>query len=189
MRLVRDAFGLHNLDIQARPVTIKDAHLLPANDLVLFLNVLHHLGCDFDVQVGRNNGDFRNMAVTLLSGLRHAGHRMLFQMGTNRGGDKSHPIVDARDEPRKLAYLTDLLLSAGWEVVQIAFARKLPDDSIRFQNLPPSLVTDICEQARRNTAIAPRTLHTRAPWLDLDRFPGEFYRRPLMVCRTAGGPS
>ncbi len=189
MRLVRCAFQLYNLDIDPKPVEVEDAHQLPRYDLVLFMNVLHHLGCDFDVDVGRNNDNFRHTAVTLLSGLRQAGNRMLFQMGTNRGGDKSNPIVDARDEPRKLAFLTGLLQTAGWTVDHIAFAQQLPDGDIRFRNLPGSLANDICALARSETAITAQNMCARAPWLDLDRFPGEFYRRPLILCRAAGEPS
>ncbi len=189
MRLVRIAFQLHNLEIEPKPVKVADSHRLPPYDLVLFMNVLHHLGCDFDIDVGRSNDEFREMAVAMLGGLRQAGNRMLFQMGTNRGGDKSNPIVDARDEPRKLAYLTDLLLAAGWDIDHIAFAQKLPDGDIRFRNLPRTLIKEICDRARSSSAITAKTLHARAPWLDLDCFPGEFYRRPLIACRAVGGPS
>jgi len=181
IRLVVEYFSLRNVRVERVLLDLAHVPDMGPADVLLLLNVLHHAGFDFDPSVDREPAAFADYAVEYLARLRPNTERLVFQMGTNQGGSKQHPLVDSRDEPGKLRYQLSILNRAGWTAERVALARKNDDGRIDYLALAPAAV---------EAAVAGRDGEVRAALEPhhLDRFPGEFYRRPLWICRKVRRP-
>lgn len=172
-------FHMSNVEVVQRAVGLGELQSLPRVDFLLHLNVLHHAGSDFDGALVRTRGDFPKYAVDYLAALGEVAPAMLFQMGSNWGGDKGQPLVGTRDDVGKLEMFSTWLQRAGWRPDGIAYASRRDDGPVTYDNLEPTLLRGLAEGG-------PGAADARA-WGWLDRFPGEFYRRPLFLCRRQGG--
>lgn len=180
---VCSTFNIKNLVVHAEAIDTDNTHRLPHCDVLLFLNVLHHLGVDFDHDRGADKAKFFDFAVSYLEGLSKIASYMWFQMGTNLGGDKSRPIT-ANDTPlRVVDYLVKLLDTAHWNVENIGFAR-LNDGEMHYQPLPESLIAHVLGCSRKGLPANPELFYKLAPWAGFSSFPGEFYRRPMVLCSS-----
>ncbi len=180
VRLIVDAFEMTNVSVLPTAIDLAGIDDLPQHDVLLHLNVLHHAGHDFDRALVDSTQDFAGYAATYLSKLRHRTATLVFQMGSNWGGDKTTPIVPVRDDCGKIMLTQRLFAEAGWRVTSIAMATH-QDDVVVYRRLPAELL----EVIERNSAATeiPR-LTAFVDDLDLDRFPGEFYRRPIFFCQA-----
>jgi hypothetical protein len=82
-------------------------------DLIISLNVLHHAGIEYDCESLEKDGGWRNYALKHLSMLAERGRFLFFQTGNISTGPRLFPLEDA------IPYLSDLLLSAGWEILNV----------------------------------------------------------------------
>lgn len=157
-------FALDNVKVIQKSVGIRDLSSLPASDFLLHLNVLHHAGHDFDSDVLEEKEKFRDYAVSYLKLLGTNAKEMLFQVGSNWGGDKSLPIVDTFDDLKKLELFRSILGDSNWSDKKVSFASK--DSNGRI-------------------AYVERKVDTNQHRFEfLDVFLGEFYRRPLFLCAS-----
>ena len=113
IRLTATAFALNNAEVQTQSCNLVGLDALPDYDVVLLLNVLHHAGFDFDPQVADHNAAFAAHAVAYLSKLRRRARRLVFQIGSNRGGDKARPVHPRDDDAARLAWNADPTFGDG----------------------------------------------------------------------------
>jgi len=165
---VANYFEMRNVEVIQRAVGLRELPTLPRSDFMLHLNVLHHAGHDFDAELVPKKGDFAEYARRYLSSLRAVTNAMLFQMGSNWGGDRNQPLVDVRADAEKLATFGAWLRDSGWTPIAIAYAHRREDGRAEYERLDGHAA----EQSGEGSPS----------WAFLDRFPGEFYRRPLFWC-------
>ena len=183
IRQVADYFAMPNVEVAETAVDLQHAAHLPPHDVLLHFNVLHHAGHDFDQPHVPSLADFDGYAVNYLTGLRTAvSQALVFQMGSNWGGQKTSPIIGVKDDLNKVNYMANLLDRSGWQVSQIALATRDWRQQIVYKKLPPDLVAISCCAPRQISPEQAQLLETEIAAYDLDQFPGEFYRRPLIVC-------
>lgn len=182
VRLLADAFGMTNVTVQPIAVDLAGIDRLPQHDILLHLNVLHHAGHDFDRDLVSSAQDFPGYAVSYLSRLRRKTAVMVFQMGSNWGGNKATPIVPVRDDCGKIVLFDRILREAGWQVTTIALATHA-EDAIVYRCLPAELVSQV---QSTNSDADDAELVACVARFELDRFPGEFYRRPIFFCLASG---
>ncbi|MGN2249506.1 hypothetical protein ACFWZ1_05435 [Frateuria sp. GZRe14] len=171
IRRVAECFDLANVDVIARPVCMADIGSLPHSHFMLHLNVLHHAGHDFDTALVPEKAAFPSYAKRYLALLRERAEGMLFQIGSNWGGDKAQPLVPMRNDLEKLETFTGWLHGANWALRAVAYARHA-DGHVRYDNIV----------LPANGAAAGQLLQDAIDAHDLDSFPGEFYRRALFLC-------
>lgn len=167
-------FGLANVEVIARPIGMVDIASLPQSHFLLHLNVLHHAGHDFDAALVPQKAAFFSYAKRYLALLRDRTEGMLFQIGSNWGGDKTQPLVPVRNDLEKLKTFTGWLRDANWSLHAVAYARHA-DGHIRYDNI----------ELPADSASAGQLLQHAIDAHDLDSFPGEFYRRALFVCNRS----
>ena len=183
IRRVAEYFGIANVQVLDHAIGLRELHDLPRFDFLLHLNVLHHAGHDFDRDLVHGPAEFPAYAVSYLQALRTRVSGMLFQLGSNWGGDKAQPLIGTREDAAKLRFFRGWLVAAGWRIEATAYPRKSPDRTIDYQRLTkvPDGRSDaafqLADDAANEDAIDPS---------ELDVFPGEFYRRPLFLCAGEG---
>lgn len=183
IRQVADYFAMTNVEVVETAVDLQNVAHLPPHDVLLHFNVLHHAGHDFDQADVPSLTDFDGYAVNYLTRLRTAvSQTLIFQMGSNWGGEKTSPIIGVKDDLKKLNYMASLLTRSSWQVTQIALATRDGRHQIVYKNLPPDLVAISCHASRQISPAQAQLLETEIAAYNLDQFPGEFYRRPLILC-------
>ena len=100
-------------EFRNEPVDLPDIRNLPASDLIIELNVLHHAGVLFDVDQVKMLGGWRAYGLARLRALRERSARLFFQTGNSAGNETLFPSDDA------VGFTFDLLSSAGWKVRNI----------------------------------------------------------------------
>lgn len=180
IRLVADAFALSNVAVADRPVDLAAIDELPVFDVLIHLNVLHHAGHDFDAGLVSGPQEMEQYAAAYLRQLASKGSLLVFQIGYNWGGDKSQPIVDPHDQRAMVAWLHRVLQRSGWQIERLAFATRAGRGEIVYQNLPASLI-GLEPGSLQGSAALQEALQV----YHLEQFKGEFYRRPLVICRSS----
>ena len=139
----------------------------------MHLNVLHHAGHDFDADliISGDHTICAEYAVDYFRVLRERANRMLFQMGSNWGGDKNLPIVGEREDAEKLRIFDTWLEAGGWQPLAVAYSQKREDGGVNYKN--------ISDQALKKLRTFGELATDIYDWHLLNDFPGEFYRRPL----------
>jgi hypothetical protein len=173
-------FALDNVEVIQQAVGLNELEQLPKSDLLLHLNVLHHAGHDFDSSIVPNKSAFPQYAQRYLTHLRKRTTEMLFQMGSNWGGDKNQPLVGLRDDLKKLKIFHQWLTAANWRISEISYPKRIDNGSALYENLPPQTLLLLEEHKKDGDAILEQFFQT----IDLDKFQGEFYRRPLIMCKS-----
>ena len=176
---IADCFELQNVNVIDRAIGLDDLATLPRCDLLLHLNVLHHAGHDFDQQKVRSTDQFPGYARRYLSALKGSADAIVFQIGSNWGGDKTLPLVPADDDIQKLRVFSEWLHAAGWNQVSTACARHL--DRICYDDIAQAVVAALSSGEQLGDARLAQALSA----FDLASFPGEFYRRPLFLCNAS----
>lgn len=180
IRRIAEAFKMTNVTVQSAALGLDDLSSVPAVNVLLHLNVIHHAGHDYDQKHVPSIGSFDAYAVRYLRALRERAGEMIFQMGSNWGGDRAQPLVPVTADIEKLSLMSRFLLSAGWELESIAYPRK---DLGGVVYSPVDAAVPALLQAKPGDRSG---LASLLGDLGLDIFPGEFYRRPLFQCRRGG---
>lgn len=176
IRLTATAFALNNAEVQTQSCNLVGLDALPDYDVVLLLNVLHHAGFDFDPQVADHNAAFAAHAVAYLSKLRRRARRLVFQIGSNRGGDKARPVHPRDDDAARLAWNAGVLSAAGWRIDALGYASLDENGAVVFRDVPTAVLA-----AARAGGTSSWVLTEFFAQAALQRFPGEFHRRPLII--------
>ena len=177
IRRIADAFKLNNVEVIGRPLAIDDLESIPPQDVMLHLNVLHHAGMDFDKGRVTGPGDFMAYAETYLHRLRASSNMLVFQVGSNLWGDKTLPIVDYQEDAEKLILFAGVLNRAGWEIEDISYAAKDANKKIAYRPVPRVFVDSLAGSPSESEVA------TALDGYRLSSHTGEFYRRPLFICR------
>lgn len=179
IRLVVEAFGLANVSVQASSIDLQGVQDLPAFDVLLHLNVLHHAGHDFDRGKVNAPQDIDRYAAAYLGSLADKSSIMAFQTGYNWGGDKARPIIPPQNQPDMVRWLVSLFERTGWQIDAMAFAVKEELGDAVYRNLPIALLRKVQHSPEAASELVDllRTYHP-------EQFKGEFYRRPMVICRS-----
>lgn len=179
IRNIAERFGMGNVAVTDRAIGLDELEDLPVFDFLLHQNVLHHAGHDFDQHHVPAVGSFPGYAERYLRTLRTHASRMLFQLGSNWGGNKATPWVGTREDARKLCLIMSWLADSGWHVSDLAFPTLNGSRQVTYLS---ALAGHDSERAALLTSGTGASKLLSA--FDLDVFPGEFYRRPLFICEA-----
>src|SRR3546814_8996261 len=102
---------------------------------MLHLNVLHHAGHDFDTKRISDISSFQNYSRRYLASLRRITDAMLFQIGSNWGGDRKQTLVEASADSEKLEMLSSLLHESGWTNFTVDYAHRSEEHTTELQSL------------------------------------------------------
>ncbi|HEY4292530.1 hypothetical protein [Luteibacter sp.] len=174
---IAEAFELKNVSVLADAVGLRGIPSLPRVDVMLHLNVIHHAGHDFDREEVPTLDNFGSYAVEYLKALRGCAAEVFFQMGSNWGGDKSMPLVPVTADVEKLALMAGYLVDSDWAIESVAYPERT-DAGVAY-----SAIDHRIPQQLNARSIDLELLSGQLAELDLNKFPGEFYRRPLFHCR------
>lgn len=169
-------FGVSGIRVVVQGVGLREASALAPADIVLFSNVAHHAGYDFDCDLVPDRDALRAHLTDYLQGLGAHAKQLVFQMGYNWGGDKSLPIVPVHDCQALLDYASGALVQAGWRIDAVALAFR-EDSAVRYVDIDWQQAL----RARPGTYPADPLRALRECAVSQDGT-SEFYRRPLFLC-------
>lgn len=142
-----------------------------SSDLVLYFNVLHHLGADHN-QDHIQLDNFNEHAINCLSNIARHSTQMIFQMGFNWGGNKSQPIIPLNDDIGKIQYLTMLMKRSRFNIDSIALPLlNTNKDAYQYREYPSSVIGSFTEYQKLLN-------HHKITELS------EFFRRPILFCTS-----
>lgn len=176
---IATVFALPNLTVRPEPWTMGNLAQVGRFDAIFLLNILHHAGFDFDQQLPDRNDAFEAYVTEYLDRVRQRARLMCFQIGSNRGGDKTRPLFNYDDDISRFEWCCRQLTSSGWRIRQIGIAGRNAAGRIDYADLPVALLT--AAQVNRIRTPAFSDFFHRA---NLGQFPGEFYRRSLFICEA-----
>jgi len=140
-----------------------------AAELVLYFNVLHHLGIDHQ-QSSVNLKNFNREASGCLKNIADNCRQMVFQMGFNWGGNKLTPIIKLDDDLGKMRYLEELITAAGFCIDAFALPFLNPNkDGFSYVCYPHFEAAEDTNYKK----ILERHEVTQI---------SEFFRRPILFC-------
>lgn len=180
IRLTAEGFGLANVAVRSQSCDLAGLELLPKFDAVLLLNVVHHAGFDFDCELPDDNAAYTRYVIAYLQRLRAHARQLVFQIGSNRGGDKSRPVHPRDDDNQRLRWTSDVLRAAGWRMIALGYAQLDDAGAVVFRDAPDALR----ERANAGALAESEDFFAAAR---LNRFPGEFHRRPLVIASADEG--
>lgn len=180
IRTIASTFGLRNIEVIPKGVTRESISGFQRKDAVLLLNVLHHAGYDFETSLPRTREAFDDYATQYLLALSKKRALMLFQMGSNWGGDKANPLVARDAHVEKLRYMAGLLTAGGWHIQRAAYPTRIAG-VVTYRDLPDNVITAI----NGGDALSDDAIGQAIDAFALDQFPGEFYKRPLFTCASS----
>lgn len=96
-------------------------------DLILCLNVLHHLGDDFGSAGSMDEA--KQLIKKAIRDMSHYGKTMVFQMGFNWKGDREHCLFDDGLKEEMEAFIADAAKGC-WEIVNTGIAVKNGDNVV-----------------------------------------------------------
>lgn len=176
------AFDLPNVVVKAEGIGLDEVGALVPCDVVLFSNVAHHAGHDFDRDKVPSREAVKDHLVAYLSGLSKKAKLLFFQMGYNWGGDKRTPIVPVGDNAAMLKYAADAFDRSSWSIRSAALGYK-NGETIAFVDVDWARIVERAAVDRRATtdSLAALVHHGIS-----QEGMSEFYRRPLFICERRG---
>ncbi len=138
LSLIRDLCGIDRseLQIQNVGVSLGDIDKLEDADLLIFLNVLHHAGDDFDGAIVKNISDWKKYSSEYLGRLSDKYNYMFFQLG-NAWKGSSEKIYKDDDF---FGSTINLLHASGWLIESAG----LVEDFGSKNSCKKSILVDIC---------------------------------------------
>jgi SAM-dependent methyltransferase len=145
-----------NIIIKARYLNFDDDLVNNRYDIVLLLNVLHHLGDDY----GDKNisiGETRKKILCQLNGLSENAKKIVFQLGYNWKGNREKCLFENGTKAEMIDYIRDGTRNY-WEIEKIGIAEEI-NGKIKY--------TEMCDSnLKRNDQL------------------GEFLNRPIFILRS-----
>jgi hypothetical protein len=174
---IKEIFGIQNLDIINDVLTLDKIKGLNFHDVLLFYNVMHHAGVDFD-DGSTSNTSFKKYAIKYLKELSYKSKYIVFQMGYNWGGNKQKPIIDLDDDLGKILFNCEILHTAFWQPLEISLPHISANKIVNF-NIADNIKFDIIDNWQ---SPSDKTIDYISS-LELSQF-SEFYRRPIFFCKS-----
>lgn len=125
-------------------------------DLVLLLNVLHHLGDDYGYQTVDKNVAKAGM-IKQLNSMAHICNEMVFQLGFNWKGDRHKPLFDNGTKKELIDFVSEGI-KGHWDIQKIAVPFEV-DGQVIYQEVNDTNI-------QRNDSL------------------GEFLNRPLFILKS-----
>lgn len=176
---VAESFKMGNVKVKAQGVDMNGISDMDKHDILLNYNVLHHAGVDFDTQLLKSEKDFEEYSVEYLKKLKEKTDLMVFQMGSNWGGNKQKPIVPLADDAEKIGLNARMFRKSGWEIVDISLHTR-KNGKLEYIPVDKNTIAQInsCTIGEEASIINEK--------VDLSEFPSlsEFYRRSIFVVRS-----
>lgn len=176
---IGESFQMKNLVVKAQGVDMEGVALMEKHDILLNYNVLHHAGVDFDSDLLDSVEGYEAYATEYLKRMAAKTKKMVFQIGSNWGGNKLKPIIPLSDDAEKIAFNARLFKNAGWNILDISLHTRL-NGSLEYR----ALSADILDQLNQCTLGEEKALIEKL--VDLSEFPSfsEFYRRPIFIVES-----
>ncbi|MBB6671505.1 class I SAM-dependent methyltransferase [Cohnella nanjingensis] len=174
---IADQFQLTNVQTRNRSVGLQEINHIERVDRMIFFNVLHHAGVDFDQELVPSKAEFNDYIFQYISRLRNKTKQLMFQMGYNWGGDKTNPIVDSDQVREMTLYVSELFMDAGWKIKKIAYF-SFRNKRGSYEDLHEDLVSGISRNIRDSSVSESLDKHIQ----ELNMLGNsEFYKRPIFV--------
>jgi len=177
INIIKDVFNLSFLEVNNTILTIDNINSMKQQDLLLFYNVLHHAGVDFD-RSGVDLNTFYDYSLRYIKQLSLKSKYILFQMGSNWGGNKKTPIIPLENDLEKILYNCDLFCSSGWDILDISLVKK-NKNGIEYFNVEDDILKAILNYTKGSSKFISKYVQS----LKLNNF-SEFYRRPIFYCKS-----
>jgi hypothetical protein len=176
---VADSFNMGNVFVKAQGVDFNGISDMDKHDILLNYNVLHHAGVDFDTHLLSSEKDFEDYSVEYLRKLKEKTGLMVFQMGSNWGGNKQKPIVPLSDDAEKIGLNARMFKKSGWEIIDISIHTR-KNGILEYKAIEKEVVDLI-----NNCTIGEETSVVNEK-VDLSELPSlsEFYRRSIFVVKS-----
>lgn len=120
INLIKEEFDLKNVYSEAISVGLNDIEKVPCFDIIFHMNVLHHAGVDFDIDIYKNFCNFKEYSIEYLSKLSRKCNTLIFQTGYNLGGNKNNPIILPNDIKGMIDFEIDIFKNSNFEVEKMA---------------------------------------------------------------------
>jgi hypothetical protein len=153
--------------------------LMEQHDILLNYNVLHHAGVDFDTDMIASVEEYEAYATEYLKRMAGKTKKMVFQIGSNWGGNKQKPIIPLSDDAEKIAFNARLFKNAGWKIIDISLHSRLKG-TLEYRALPEEVLSQL------NSCLVGEEKALVEKLVDLSEFPSfsEFYRRPIFIVES-----
>jgi len=176
---IAESFLMTNVTVKPFGIDLVGIDQMEEHDILLNYNVLHHAGVDFDTDKIASVGEYEAYAVEYLKKLRLKTKQMVFQIGSNWGGNKQKPIIDLADDAEKIAFNARIFKKAGWKIEDISLHTR-ENDILEYVPLSSDLISQL------NTSLIGTEREIIVNNLDLSRLSGfsEFYRRPIFIVKS-----
>jgi hypothetical protein len=175
IEILKDLLGFNNedLNILNQGIGIEQIDELPYSDLLIFLNVLHHAGKEFDNDLINNINDWEDYAISYLRKLKSKTNKMFFQLGYAWGGDNERLCNDEEI----ISFTSNLLIKAGWNIIKVGIITKYTEpifyedynyEDLKMVNslkLNNSLISKIFNRLKKNHVEMPFRFAQRPLWL------------------------
>lgn len=160
---VADLFEMKNLKILNKSAALEKLQELPSFDIALHMNVLHHVGVDFEQGVVNNPAEVKDYLIQYFKEFRKHAKKMVFQLGYNWGGNKQKPIVPVTEIFEMVKYQKEIFKITGWGIEAIG----LYDHQEKMYNYISGTATE--KELVQQIEICKMTLNS------------EFYKRPIFI--------
>ncbi len=124
-------------------------------DLLLLLNVLHHVGDDYDHAA--DAAQARQKILSTLNSLTPMADAMVFQLGFNWMGDRNKPLFSCGTKQEMIRYLAEGI-KEHWQITAIGIAERQQGGTVVYNDLNDG-------NAARDDAL------------------GEFLNRPIFILK------
>jgi hypothetical protein len=176
---IGDSFQMKNLVVKAQGVDMEGIAAMENHDILLNYNVLHHAGVDFDTDKIASVEEYEVYATEYLKRMAAKTKKMVFQIGSNWGGNKQKPIIPLSDDAEKIAFNARLFKNAGWKIIDISLHSRLKG-TLEYRALPEEVLGQLnsCPVGEEKALVE--------KLVDLSEFPSfsEFYRRPIFIVES-----
>lgn len=176
---IGESFQMNNLIVKAQGVDLEGIALMEHHDILLNYNVLHHAGVDFDTDKISTVEDYESYATEYLKRMAGKTKLMVFQIGSNWGGNKQKPLIPLSDDAEKIAFNARLFKNAGWKIVDISLHTRL-DGVLAYRAIPSEVLAllNACPVGEEKALVE--------KLVDLSEVPNfsEFYRRPIFIVES-----
>lgn len=167
IKKLSDYFEIRNVKGFCDKLTLENASAFPEHDLILYMNIAHHIGHDFNKEVSTKE-NIQQSIIDIVSQLSKKCKWLVYQMGYNWGGDKTKPIIDLNDDVKKYRWTKEIFDKSGFEIALTAIATRV-GDSMEYCDL--------------NIDVSDEALQEQLDELNVSNN-SEFFRRPFFVLQS-----
>lgn len=173
--IIQDHYKMANLSTANQALDIGNVDTFDQVDALLYFNVIHHAGSDYDAAVVPSLEVYEDYCIDFMHRLSKRVKYIFFQMGSNWGGNKKTPIIPLDDDAGKYLFIQRIMEKAGWNIERVAYA-KIADSKDRYEYFEHD------EEFLNN--LSNRTYLEKELDAEVLKTQSEFFRRPIFVCQS-----